>query len=108
MLTLRCPCCGADCAETELVPGGEAHLIRRGPGSGDDAFAAYLFMRANPKGVHFERWRHAMGCGKWFHAARCTATLEVFATYPAQVSEPPAEAVAAIRARRPGWQPVSR
>ncbi len=41
------------------------------------------------KGVHFERWRHTYGCGKWFLAARCTATLEVFGTYPAQVSEPP-------------------
>jgi hypothetical protein len=48
-----------------------------------------MFMRKNPKGVHFERWRHTYGCGKWFLAARCTATLEVFGTYPAQVSEPP-------------------
>ena len=45
-----------------------------------------MFARKNPKGVHFERWRHAYGCGKWFLAARCTATLEVFGTYPAQVS----------------------
>jgi hypothetical protein len=49
------------------------------------------------KGVHFERWRHAMGCGKWFLAARDTATLEVFGTYPAQTTEPPADIVAAIR-----------
>jgi len=103
MLTLTCPCCGIDADETELAPGGEAHLKRFGPGSSDDDFEGYLFGRENPKGVHFERWRHAMGCGKWFHAARCTATLQVFGTYPAQTLAPPDELIADIRAKRPGW-----
>ena len=103
MLILRCPYCGVDCDETELAPGGEAHLKRFGPGSSDDDFEAYLFHRENPKGVHFERWRHANGCGKWFHAARCTGTLEVFGTYSAQVTEPPQEIRDAITAKRPGW-----
>jgi len=102
MLLLTCPNCGAACAETELAPGGEAHLERAGPGASDTALADYLFFRKNPKGVHFERWRHAYGCGKWFHAARCTASLEVFGTYPAQTTEPPAEILSRIRARRPG------
>ena len=56
---MRCPNCGADCAETELVGGGEAHRRRFGPGSSDEEFTAYLFDRRNPKGVHLERWRHA-------------------------------------------------
>ncbi|MEO1469371.1 MAG: sarcosine oxidase subunit delta [Pseudomonadota bacterium] len=106
MLMLTCPRCGAECTETELAPGGEAHLRRMGPGSGDQAFADYLFTRKNPKGVHIERWRHAYGCGKWFHAVRCTTTLEVFATYPADAGEIPAEVVAAVQARRPGWTPA--
>jgi sarcosine oxidase subunit delta len=104
MLTLTCPNCGVAADETELAPGGEAHLKRFGPGSSDDAFEAYMFARTNPKGVHFERWRHAYGCGKWFLAARCTATLEVFATYPAQSAAPPEAVLTAIRARRPGWE----
>lgn len=104
MLLLTCPNCGAACEETELAPGGEAHLKRFGPGSSDDAFSDYLFGRKNPKGVHFERWRHAYGCGKWFHAARCTATLEVFGTYSAQTTQPPADVIAAIKARRPEWE----
>ena len=103
MLILTCPCCGVAAEETELQPGGEAHLKRFGPGSSDDEFEAYMFARANPKGVHFERWRHAYGCGKWFLAARCTATLEVFGTYSAQTKEPPAEIVEKIRAKRPDW-----
>ncbi|MDJ0629209.1 MAG: sarcosine oxidase subunit delta [Rhodobacter sp.] len=103
MLILHCPYCGVDADETELSPGGEAHLKRAGPGTPDDAFERYLFHRENPKGVHFERWRHASGCGKWFHAARCTVTMEVFGTYPAQVTEPPQEICDRITGKRPGW-----
>ncbi|MSU89767.1 sarcosine oxidase subunit delta [Rhodobacteraceae bacterium 2CG4] len=103
MLLLTCPCCGVSAEETEFHPGGEAHLKRSGPGSDDAAFRDYLFARKNPRGVHFERWRHAFGCGKWFHAARCTATLEVFGTYAAQTAAPPAHVLEAIRARRPDW-----
>ena len=103
MLILRCPYCGIDCDETELHGGGEAHLKRFGPGSPDGAFEGYMFMRENPRGVHFERWRHVAGCGKWFHAARDTTTLEVFGTYSAQVFEPPQEVRDRISAKRPGW-----
>ncbi|WP_050602059.1 sarcosine oxidase subunit delta [Ruegeria sp. 6PALISEP08] len=103
MLILNCPYCSVAAEETELAAGGEAHLKRFGPDSSDEDFHDYLFMRENPKGVHFERWRHANGCGKWFHAARCTQTLEVFGTYPAQTTEPPQEIKDAITAKRPGW-----
>ena len=103
MLILECPCCGVAAEETELHAGGEAHLKRFGPDSTEEDFAGYLFQRENPRGVHFERWRHVYGCGKWFHAARCTATLEVFGTYSAQTTEPPQAIRDAITARRPGW-----
>lgn len=104
MLILECPYCNVMADETELAPGHEAHLKRFGPGASDADFEAYMFDRKNPKGVHFERWRHAYGCGKWFLAARDTATLEVFATYPAQVSGPPEAVLAKIKARRPEWE----
>jgi len=107
MIVLTCPYCGVTAEETEFEPGGEAHLSRFGPGSSDEDFSAYLFQRQNPRGVHFERWRHAYGCGKWFHAARCTQTLEVFGTYPAQVSEVPEKIMSAIKAKRPDWEPTS-
>ena len=103
MLTLTCPNCGITAEETEFHAGGEAHLKRFGPGSSDSDFEKYLFMRENPKGVHFERWRHVAGCGKWFHAARCTMTLEVFGTYPAQTLAPPKDITDKISAKRPGW-----
>ena len=104
MLLLTCPYCGIACDETELAPGGEAHLTREGPGAEDEALEEYLFKRENPRGVHFERWRHAYGCGKWFHVARDTVTLEVYGTYSAQVNEPPEEVKAKITAKRPGWR----
>lgn len=103
MLILTCPVCGVTAEETEFHAGGEAHLKRFGPGASEDDFETYLFTRENPRGVHFERWRHAYGCGKWFHAARCTTTLEVFGTYVAQTSAPPDELRAAISEKRPGW-----
>lgn len=67
--------------------------LRRGwltDGNRTGSLQSYLFYRKNPKGVHFERWRHSNGCGKWFIAARCTMTLEVFGTYSAQTFELPA------------------
>ena len=103
MLLLTCPYCGVKAEETELAPGGQAHLKRFGPGSSDSDFEAYMFNRKNPRGVHFERWRHAYGCGKWFIAARCTVTLEVFGTYPAQTAAPPRDIVEKIQALRPDW-----
>ncbi|MBS1303549.1 sarcosine oxidase subunit delta [Loktanella sp. SALINAS62] len=97
MLILHCPYCGRDVDETDLHPGGEAHLKRVGPDADAEAFEQYLFMRENPKGVHFERWRHAYGCGKWFLAARNTATLQVYGTYSAQTTEPPHDIMNAIK-----------
>ncbi|MCY4304461.1 MAG: sarcosine oxidase subunit delta [Aestuariivita sp.] len=103
MLILYCPYCGALAEETELVYGGEAHIVRAGSESTDTEFEAYLFHRKNPKGVHFERWRHALGCGKWFHAARCTLTMEVFGTYSAQTPRPPQYICDAIKFKYPSW-----
>jgi len=82
MLILTCPCCGVTAEETEFHQGGEAHLTRHGPGSSDDDFHSYLFAKENPRGVHFERWRHVYGCGKWFIAARDTLTLEIYGHLP--------------------------
>ena len=47
----------------------------------EPAWADYLFMRANPKGRHRERWCHSHGCGRWFNAERHTATHEITAVY---------------------------
>ncbi len=103
MLVLTCHACGVTAEETEFHAGGEAHLKRFGPGSSDGDFEGYLFMRDNPKGVHFERWRHVYGCGKWFHVARDTVTLEIFGSYSGQTTEPPTELQDQIEDKRPDW-----
>lgn len=103
MLTLTCPHCGVAAEETELVPGGEAHLKRVGPDGTDDAFEDYLFGRTNARGVHLERWRHGFGCGKWFLAARDTVTLQVYGTYSPRLPGPPEPVLAAIHAAHPDW-----
>ncbi len=85
MLLLTCPVCGVEGEESEFHCGGEAHIRR--PATHDPENITdteqrdYLFMRHNPRGLHFERWRCDRGCGKWFHAARDTATMEFKAYY---------------------------
>ena len=85
MLTIRCPVCGVEGDETDFHYGHEAHIARPATGDPDNITDAmqrdYLFMRRNPKGLHFERWRCDRGCGKWFHAARDTMTMEFRAFY---------------------------
>ena len=105
MLILTCPYCGVNAEETELHPGGEAHLARIGPNGTDEEFESYLFARKNAKGVHFERWRHAYGCGKWFLVARDTATMQVYGTYKAQTPHATDEIVANARLVRAEWVP---
>ena len=85
MLLITCPVCGLEADETEFRSGGEAHIVRpatREPhGISDEAQRDYLYMRANPMGIAHELWRCERGCGKWFHAARDTLTLEFRAFY---------------------------
>ena len=82
MLQIVCPWCGPR-DEREFACGGEAHIARPAdPAALDDrAWADYVFMRKNPKGVHFERWHHSHGCRRWFNVARSTVTHEIRAVY---------------------------
>ena len=62
MLLIPCPWCG-ERDETEFRYGGEAHGSRINPDDVDDAaWADYLYMRNNPKGIFAERWVHQAGC----------------------------------------------
>ncbi len=108
MLKFECPHCKFIADETELVAGGQAHITREAGSVSDENFSAYLFYRKNPSGVHFEKWFHQFGCGKWFIAARCTLTMEVFGTYSAQNLKPPLSIVRKIKSRRPEWEGFSK
>lgn len=82
MLLINCPYCGSR-PESEFAYGGEAHIARPTDPStlNDDEWAAFLYMRANTKGVHAERWRHARGCNRFFNALRDTTTDRFLAFY---------------------------
>jgi sarcosine oxidase subunit delta len=89
MLLIRCPYCG-ERPEIEFRYGGEAHVARPAdPAALDDAaWAEFLYMRANPKGWHAERWRHEHGCGRFFNAIRHTVSDRIVATYRAGEKRP--------------------
>ena len=80
MLLIACPWCGPR-DEIEFACGGQSHIVRPPPSASDAEWTDYLFTRANPKGVHFERWVHAHGCRRWFNLARDTLTHEIKAVY---------------------------
>jgi sarcosine oxidase, subunit delta len=84
MLLICCPYCGPR-PELEFAYGGEAHIARPAdPMSLDDeAWANFLYVRSNPRGMHAERWRHLHGCGRFFNARRDTVSDAIAATYPA-------------------------
>ena len=90
MLLIHCPYCRMARPESEFRYGGEAHVARPAdPASvSDDDWAAFLYMRANTKGVHAERWRHVHGCGRFFNALRDTVSDQILKTYEAGTPRP--------------------
>jgi sarcosine oxidase, subunit delta len=104
VLLIVCPYCGKR-PEIEFTNGGQAHLVRPAQPSqlDDQAWAEFLYMRSNTKGVYAERWRHARGCGRFFNALRDTTSDHFLAFYksgepppvPPTSPAPPAPSVAA-------------
>ncbi len=94
MLHIKCPWCGLR-DQLEFTAGGEAHIARpENPEALSDAeWGDYIFFRTNPAGVHYERWVHSAGCGKWFNAVRHSVTDIFWDVYPmgAAPPEPPAD-----------------
>ena len=93
MLLIRCPYCEQERPEVEFRHAGEAHIARpeRIAEISDEAFERYFFLRENPKGTVFERWRHVHGCGRFFNAARHTVTDRFVTTYKAGEPRPALE-----------------
>ncbi len=77
MLSIPCPWCG-ERDETEFSYGAEAAVpYPADPAAlSDEEWAAFVFFRANPKGLLEERWVHTQGCRRWFDVVRDTATNE--------------------------------
>ncbi len=90
MLLIRCPYCEEERPELEFRNAGEAHIARPADPSKltDEEWKNHLFIRSNPRGTHFERWRHQHGCGRFFNAVRDTVSDKFVMTYKAGEPKP--------------------
>lgn len=90
MLLIHCPYCEEDRPELEFRHAGEAHLVRSPTMSeiSDEDFEGYFFIRSNPKGIVYERWRHIHGCARFFNAVRDTVSDKFLMTYKAGEPKP--------------------
>lgn len=78
MLLIPCPWCGKR-AHVEFTYGGAAASLppRDAAALDETAWAAHLYLRDNPRGLHEELWRHSSGCRQWFTIRRDTATHQI-------------------------------
>lgn len=90
MLLISCPYCQEERPELEFRNGGEAHIARSNniAGESDEAFESFFFIRTNPKGLVYERWRHIHGCGRFFNAVRDSVTDKFLRIYKAGEPQP--------------------
>jgi sarcosine oxidase, subunit delta len=90
MLLIRCPYCEEERPELEFRNAGEAHIARPQniAAETDEDFEKFFFIRSNPKGIIYERWRHVHGCARFFNAVRDTVTDKFVMTYKAGEPKP--------------------
>jgi heterotetrameric sarcosine oxidase delta subunit len=80
MLLITCPHCGPR-DHVEFSYGGDATVVRPDPTTAsDEEWAAYIYLRDNPRGPHLEFWHHNAGCRAWIKVLRDTLTHEIAAT----------------------------
>ena len=90
MLLIRCPYCEEERPELEFRNAGEAHVARSTEMASisDDDFEKFFFIRSNPKGIIFERWRTSTAA-RFFNVARDTVTDKFWSpTRPASRNRP--------------------
>jgi heterotetrameric sarcosine oxidase delta subunit len=75
---IACPYCG-ERGNAEFTYLGDASRLRPDPGDAKaaDAFADYVYMRDNPRGLHRELWYHGVGCHSWLIVTRDTMSHEI-------------------------------
>lgn len=90
MLLIRCPYCEEELPELEFRNAGEAHVVRSShlADVSDQDFEEFFFIRTNPKGIIYERWRHIHGCARFFNAVRDTVSDKFLMTYKAGEPKP--------------------
>ena len=99
MLLIHCPYCEEERPEVEFAGAGEAHIDRPKDmnAMSDAEFEKFFFIRDNPKGVNYERWRHIHGCGRFFNAVRDTVSDKFLTTYKSGEKKP---ALSSIKSKK--------
>ncbi|MDA0923058.1 MAG: sarcosine oxidase subunit delta [Proteobacteria bacterium] len=72
-MLLECPCCGARDLR-EFVYMGDAGRAVPQLSDGAETWAAYVYERRNPRGLHLEHWQHVHGCRQLLRVIRDTQT----------------------------------
>ena len=105
MFLIRCPYCG-ECDQSDFTHAGDAHIARptNSADLSDEAWADFVFLRPNRKGVMAERWFHAAGCRRFLNLLRNTATDEILAVY--RIGETPPQVTSAVPATPAGEAPI--
>jgi sarcosine oxidase subunit delta len=103
MLLIHCPYCEEERPELEFRNAGEAHVVRSSnmAAESDEDFEKFFFIRDNPKGIIYERWRHIHGCARLFNAVRDTVSDKFIMTYKAGEPKPKKLPVASVAAAAP-------
>jgi len=74
---IGCPYCG-ERGNEEFSYLGDAAPVRPDPGAASaQAFADYVYLRDNPRGVHRELWYHGAGCRALLVVTRDTMSHEI-------------------------------
>ena len=82
MLRIKCPFCG-ERDHSEFTYGGDATVGYPALDAPLEAWIDAVYVRANPKGPHRERWQHSVGCRLWLTVERDTVTHEITGVTPA-------------------------
>ena len=103
MLLIRCPYCEEERPELEFRNMGQAHVVRSTDiaNQSEEDFEKFRYIRDNPKGVNYERWRHVHGCARFFNAARDTVSDKFTTVYKAGQPKPDLSGYAPKAAEKP-------
>ena len=85
MLRINCPFCG-ERDHSEFTYGGDATVSYPALDAPLEAWIDAVYVRANPKGPHRERWQHSDGCRLWLIVERDTMTHEITSVAPARAA----------------------
>ena len=85
MLRIQCPFCG-ERDHSEFTYGGDATIDYPPLDAPMEAWIDAVYVRANPKGPHRERWHHSDGCRLWLVVERDTLTHEIRSVMPARAA----------------------